>query len=202
MPIIESSPLLLLIWLMIGYAIGSVPFGMLVAKQFKLGNLRDIGSGNIGATNVLRTGNKGAAALTLLLDAAKGAAAVLLGRYFVGEDATQVAALGAFLGHCFPLWLNFKGGKGVATFIGIMLALNWAVGVVTCIAWLCGAAITRMSSVGALMAAAASTFAMVIIGQGSAVLLGGILTLFIYWTHRANIQRIRAGTESKIGQKG
>ena len=187
---------------MIGYAIGSVPFGMLVAKQFKLGNLRDIGSGNIGATNVLRTGNKGAAALTLLLDAAKGAAAVLLGRYFVGEDATQVAALGAFLGHCFPLWLNFKGGKGVATFIGIMLALNWAVGVVTCIAWLCGAAITRMSSVGALMAAAASTFAMVIIGQGSAVLLGGILTLFIYWTHRANIQRIRAGTESKIGQKG
>ena len=202
MPIIESSPLLLLIWLMIGYAIGSVPFGMLVAKQFKLGNLRDIGSGNIGATNVLRTGNKGAAALTLLLDAAKGAAAVLLGRYFVGEDATQVAALGAFFGHCFPLWLNFKGGKGVATFIGIMLALNWAVGVVTCIAWLCGAAITRMSSVGALMAAAASTFAMVIIGQGSAVLLGGILTLFIYWTHRANIQRIRAGTESKIGQKG
>lgn len=202
MPIIESSPLLLLIWLMIGYAIGSVPFGMLVAKQFKLGNLRDIGSGNIGATNVLRTGNKGAAALTLLLDAAKGAAAVLLGRYFVGEDATQVAALGAFLGHCFPLWLNFKGGKGVATFIGIMLALNWAVGIVTCIAWLCGAAITRMSSVGALTAAAASTFAMVIIGQGSAVLLGGVLTLFIYWTHRANIKRIRAGTESKIGQKG
>lgn len=202
MPVIESSPLLLLIWLMIGYAVGSVPFGLLVAKQFKLGNLRNIGSGNIGATNVLRTGNKGAAALTLLLDAAKGAAAVLLGRYFVGEDAAQIAAFGAFLGHCFPLWLNFKGGKGVATFIGIVLALNWAVGVATCIAWLCGAAITRMSSVGALMAAAASTFAMVIIGQGSAVLLGGILTLFIYWTHRANIQRIRAGTENKIGQKG
>lgn len=201
MPIIESSPLLLLIWLMIGYAIGSVPFGMLVAKQFKLGNLRDIGSGNIGATNVLRTGNKLAAALTLILDAAKGAAAVILGRYVVGEDAAQIAAFGAFLGHCFPIWLNFKGGKGVATFIGIILALNWAAGIVTCLAWLCGAAITRMSSMGALVAAASSTFAMVVIGPGSAVLLGVVLTLFIYWTHRENIKRIRAGTESKIGDK-
>jgi len=202
MPLIESSPLLLMIWLMLGYLIGSVPFGVLVAKGFNLGDLRNIGSGNIGATNVLRTGNKGAAALTLLLDGAKGAVAVLLARSLVGEDAAQIAALGAFLGHCFPIWLNFKGGKGVATFIGIMLALNLTSGLAICAAWLVGALTTRMSSMGALVAAAASTFALVLLGKGNAVLLGILLTVLVFYTHRENIKRIRAGTESKIGQKG
>lgn len=201
MPLLENTPLVLMIWLMIGYLIGSVPYGVLVARLFNLGNLRDIGSGNIGATNVLRTGNKGAAALTLLLDGAKGALAVIAARIVVGEDAAQVAALGAFLGHCFPIWLNFKGGKGVATFIGIMLALHWPSGLVVCAVWLLAALTTRMSSLGALAAAAASTFALVFLGFGTAFLLGVVLTLLIFWSHRENIKRIRAGTESKIGQK-
>ncbi|TMV10287.1 glycerol-3-phosphate 1-O-acyltransferase PlsY [Ruegeria sediminis] len=200
MPPIESSTAQLLLWALIGYGLGSVPYGMIVAKVMGLGNLRQIGSGNIGATNVLRTGNKGAAALTLLLDGAKGAVAVLLARAFAGEDAVQVAALAAFVGHCFPVWLGFKGGKGVATFLGLWLALAWPVGLACCLTWLVAAAISRMSSVGALMAAASSTIWAVLLGFGTTFILGAILTLLVYWRHSANIARIKAGTEPRIGR--
>lgn len=202
MPEIISSPLLLMLWALLGYLIGSIPFGMILARVMNLGNLRDIGSGNIGATNVLRTGNKTAAALTLLFDGGKGAVAVLLARASVGEDAAQVAAIAAMLGHCYPVWLRFKGGKGVATLLGLLLALAWPVGIGCCIAWLIGALSTRISSMGALAAAAASTFLMVLFSVGHMVLLGVALTLLIYWRHRANIKRIRTGEEPKIGQKG
>lgn len=201
MPIFESSALVLILWAVIGYGLGSIPFGLLLSRAMGLGDVRTIGSGNIGATNVLRTGSKGTAAATLLLDGAKGAVAVLLARWLAQGDAVQVAALAAMLGHCYPVWLRFKGGKGVATFLGLMLALAWPVGVGCCLAWLVGAAVTRMSSAGALVAAAASTFLMVILGAGQFLVLGAVLTLLVFWRHRANIARIRAGTEPKIGQK-
>lgn len=201
MPFIENSLTLLALWAVIGYLLGSIPFGMVIARVMNLGNLRDIGSGNIGATNVLRTGNKTAAALTLVFDAAKGAVALLLARHFVGEDAAQIAGIAAMIGHCYPVWLKFAGGKGVATFIGIMLALTWPVGIACCVAWLVGAATTRISSMGALMSAAASTFLLTFMGAPTALLMGIVLTLLIFWRHRANISRIRAGTEPKIGQK-
>ena len=136
-----------------------------------------------------------------MLDGAKGAAAVLLARAFAAEDATQLAGLMAMLGHCFPVWLSFKGGKGVATFLGIMLALAWPVGLGCCIAWLVGAALTRISSMGALVAAGLSTFLIVGLGYGTAFLLGVLLTLLIYWRHRENLKRIKAGTEPRIGKK-
>ncbi len=202
MPPFDSSLAVLILWAVIGYGLGSIPFGMIFANAMGLGNLRDIGSGNIGATNVLRTGNKKAAALTLLFDGGKGAVALLLARLFAGEDAVQIAALAAMVGHCYPVWLKFRGGKGVATFLGIMLALAWPVGIGCCIAWLIAAASTRTSSMGALGAAAASTFLMVFLGYGYALFLGILLTLLVFWRHRANIKRIRAGTEPKIGQKG
>jgi glycerol-3-phosphate acyltransferase PlsY len=201
MPAIEHSTALLALWALIGYLLGSIPFGMVLAKLMGLGNLREIGSGNIGATNVLRTGNKTAAALTLLLDGGKGAVAVLLARAHGGEDTAQIAGLMAMLGHCYPVWLGFKGGKGVATFLGIMIALSFPVGLGCCIAWLIGAFSTRISSMGALVAAAASTFLMILLGQGQALVLGILLTALIFWRHKANIARIRAGTEPKIGKK-
>jgi glycerol-3-phosphate acyltransferase PlsY len=202
MPPIDSSPAVLILWAVLGYLMGSIPFGMVLARVMGLGNLRDIGSGNIGATNVLRTGNKKAAALTLILDAAKGAVAVLLARYYAGEDAAQLAALMAMLGHCYPVWLKFKGGKGVATFLGIMLALAWPVGIGCCLAWLVSVAATRISSMGALAAASVSTILLVVLGFGYMLLLGIILTILLYVRHHANIKRIKAGTEPKIGQKG
>lgn len=198
---IENSAALLALWAVIAYAFGAVPFGLILTRAMGLGNLRAIGSGNIGATNVLRTGNKAAAALTLLLDAGKGAAAVLLARYYAGEDAAQIAALMAMIGHCYPVWLRFAGGKGVATFLGLMGALAWPLGVACCIAWLLGALVTRISSIGALVAAAASTFAMIALGHGDMLVLGAVLTLLIFWRHRANIARLRAGTEPRIGAK-
>ncbi|WP_297774630.1 glycerol-3-phosphate 1-O-acyltransferase PlsY [uncultured Roseovarius sp.] len=201
MPLIESSFGVLLLWAVIGYGLGAIPFGMVLARVMGLGNLREIGSGNIGATNVLRTGNKAAAALTLLLDGGKGAVAVLLARAFVGEDAAQVAALGAFLGHCYPVWLGFRGGKGVATFLGILLALAWPVGIASCITWLATAWLTRISSKAAIVAAALSTGWMLVFGYGSAMVLGFVLTLVLFWRHRSNIVRIKAGTEPRIGQK-
>lgn len=201
MPLTENTGMILLLWAVLGYLIGSVPFGVIVAKGMGLGNLRDIGSGNIGATNVLRTGSKPAAAATLLLDGAKGAVALLLARSLSGEDATQVAALAAMIGHCYPVWLKFQGGKGVATFLGILLAIAWPVGLATCAAWLVGAALTRMSSMGGLVAAASSSILVIVMGYGGAYLLCLALTLIVFWRHRANISRIRAGTEPKIGQK-
>lgn len=202
MPPIDTSIEMILLWALLGYIIGSIAFGMVLAQLMGLGNLRSIGSGNIGATNVLRTGNKKAAALTLLLDGAKGAVAVLLARSFAGEDAAQVAALGAMIGHCYPIWLGFRGGKGVATFLGVLLALAWPVGLACCAVWAVAAALTRISSMGALAAAASSTVFMVLFGYGEMVLLSIALTLLIFWRHRDNISRIRAGTESRIGQKG
>lgn len=201
MPPFDTPTVQLILWAAIGYGLGSVPFGMILAKLMGLGNLREIGSGNIGATNVLRTGNKRAAALTLLFDAGKGAAAVLLARAFSGEDAAQAAALTVFLGHCFPVWLRFNGGKGVATFLGLWLALAWPVGIACCLTWLVAAGITRISSMGALAAAASSTFWAVFLGHGTALFLGIVLTLLVFWRHKTNISRIKAGTEPRIGAK-
>ena len=201
MPLIENTPMILALWALIGYVLGSIPFGMVLASVMGLGNLRDIGSGSIGATNVLRTGSKPAAALTLLLDALKGVAAVLLARAFAGEDAAQLAGLMAMIGHCYPVWLRFDGGKGVATYLGLMLVLDFPVGVGCCIAWLIGAAIFRISSMGSLIAAAASSFLVVFIGTTPMLVLSILLTILIFWRHRSNIVRLRAGTEPKIGQK-
>ncbi|WP_417727176.1 glycerol-3-phosphate 1-O-acyltransferase PlsY [Roseovarius sp.] len=202
MPLIETSATFLVLWTVIGYLLGSIPFGMVLARVMGLGNLREIGSGNIGATNVLRTGNKLAAALTLLLDGGKGAVAVLLARAMAGEDAAQLAALASFVGHCYPVWLGFRGGKGVATFLGILLALAWPVGLASCATWLVTALVTRVSSKAAIMAAALSTGWMVVLGHGAGMVLAFVLSLLIFWRHRSNIARIRAGTEPRIGDKG
>ena len=201
MPEFVTSQGLLLLTAVLGYLLGSIPFGVLVTRAMGLGDLRQIGSGNIGATNVLRTGNKGAALATLLLDGGKGAVAVLLARALVGEDAAQVAGLAAFLGHLYPVWLGFKGGKGVATFIGVLLALNWLVGLAVCLTWLLGAVVTRTSSVAALVAAAASGLFVLALTDGSLLILALILTLLIYVRHAENLKRIKAGTEPKIGAK-
>lgn len=201
MPDLISSAPILLIWAAIGYLLGSIPFGMVLARVMGLGNLREIGSGNIGATNVLRTGSKKAAALTLLLDGGKASAAVLLARAFALEDAVQLAALAAFIGHCFPVWLRFRGGKGVATFLGVWLAYAWPIGLACCATWLVFAYLKRMSSMAALMMASLSSFWVMALGYPQAILLAMALTLLIFWRHRENISRIRAGTESKIGDK-
>lgn len=201
MPAIEHSGAMMLIWALLGYGLGSVPFGMILARIMGLGNLREIGSGNIGATNVLRTGNKTAAALTLVFDAGKGAAALLLARAIGGEAAAQTAGLMAMVGHCYPVWLGFRGGKGVATFLGLALALDPLVGALGCGAWLIGAFSTRISSMGALVSAASFTFVLLFTGHGAALGFGMVLTLLIFWRHRGNIARIRAGTEPRIGQK-
>ncbi|UWQ80179.1 glycerol-3-phosphate 1-O-acyltransferase PlsY [Leisingera sp. S132] len=201
MPVFESSAAVLMLWAAIGYSLGSVPFGLVVTKVFGLGNLREIGSGNIGTTNVLRTGSKAAAALTLLLDGGKGAAAVLLARFLAGEDAAQAAGLMAFLGHCFPVWLGFKGGKGVATFLGLMLALAWPVGIACCLSWLAAAAVSRISSMGALVSAASGAVWALLLGYQPVALLAAILAAVVFIRHSANIARLRAGTEPRIGQK-
>ena len=166
MPGFESGATILILWAILGYLLGSIPFGMVLARVMGLGNLRDIGSGNIGATNVLRTGSKLAAALTLILDGGKGAVAVLLARSAAGEDAAQIAGLAAMIGHCYPVWLRFAGGKGVATFLGIVLALAWPVGIGACLAWLAGALTTRISSMGALVSSAASVPLAFVLGHG------------------------------------
>lgn len=201
MPPVDSSLALLILWAFLGYLLGSVPFGIVISRLLGLGNLREIGSGNIGATNVLRTGSRPAAAATLVLDGAKGAAAVLLARALTGEDTAQLAGLMAFVGHCYPVWLGFRGGKGVATFLGLLLALAWPVGLACCLTWLVMAAASRISSLAAITAAASSTLWAVFLGHGGMFLLGVVLTLLVFWRHRENIARLRAGTEPKIGQK-
>lgn len=183
------------------YLLGSIPFGMVVAKAMGLGNLRDIGSGNIGATNVLRTGSKKAALATLVLDSGKGAVAVLIARIYLGEDAAQVAALGAFLGHLFPLYLMFKGGKGVAVFLGIMLALNFWAGLAACMVWLATALIFRMSSLSALIASASTPVWLYVFDMPAAVWLGVVLAVLVWVRHHANIGRLLKGREPKIGKK-
>ena len=201
MPAIESLYSVLLLWAILGYLAGSIPSGMILARMMNLGNLRDIGSGNIGATNVLRTGNKKAAALTLLFDAAKGAVVVLAARQFAGEDAAQIGALMAFLGHCFPVWLSFKGGKGVATYFGILLAVNWQIGLIACAIWLVVAAVSRYSSLAALVTAGWTPLIIGFITTGEMFFLSAALCLLIYIRHWPNIQRLRKGPESKIGAK-
>ncbi len=201
MPSIESSYLILGLLAVIGYLFGSVSGGMIIARLMNLGNLREIGSGNIGATNVLRTGNKKAAALTLIFDAAKGAIVVLIARAFAGEDAAQIGALAAFLGHCFPVWLGFKGGKGVATYIGILLALCWPMGLAACGIWLVVALVSRYSSLAALVAAGWTPVVMAFTGYGTSFILAIVLCLLMYVRHAENIKRLRAGTETKIGAK-
>ncbi|MDH3264468.1 MAG: glycerol-3-phosphate acyltransferase, partial [Paracoccaceae bacterium] len=166
MPMLESTVDTLWLWAGIGYLMGSIPFGIVLARVMGLGDLRKIGSGNIGATNVLRTGNKLAAGLTLLFDGGKGAAAVLLARFLAAEDAAQVAALAAFLGHVFPVWLLFRGGKGVATFLGLFLALAYPLGIALCATWLVAAYATRYSSMAALITVATLPFWTLGLGYG------------------------------------
>jgi glycerol-3-phosphate acyltransferase PlsY len=185
----------------LGYLLGSNPFGIVMARAFGLGDLRKIGSGNIGATNVLRTGNKPAAFLTLVLDAGKGGIAVLLARWLVAEDAAQVAGGAAFLGHLFPVWLGFKGGKGVATFLGTLLALSFPVGLAASLLWLLTAAISRISSLSALVAAALSPVAATFLGRPDLSLLAILLAALIFVRHDANIRRLLRGEEPRIGRK-
>ncbi|MCB1369568.1 MAG: glycerol-3-phosphate 1-O-acyltransferase PlsY [Rhodobacteraceae bacterium] len=184
---------------LLAYLLGSIPFGLVITRGLGLGDLRAIGSGNIGATNVLRTGNKSAAAATLVLDAGKGAVAVLLARHFAGETAAMVAGFAAFLGHLFPVWLRFKGGKGVATYLGIMLALAWPVGLAACGTWLATALVLRYSSLAALVATAAVPFWLALLGPSAAIPLAIALAALVWLRHRANIARLRSGSEPKIG---
>ncbi len=187
---------------LLAYLLGAVPFGIVMARLFGLGDLRQFGSGNIGATNVLRTGNKLAAALTLIMDAGKGAFAVLIARVLVGEDAAQVAGFAAFLGHCYPIYLGFSGGKGVATFLGTLWALAWPVGAAACVTWLLVAAVTRYSSLSALVAAALSPAFATVLGAPEAGALCVALAALIFVRHQENISRLMSGQETKIGQKG
>lgn len=183
------------------YLLGAVPFGLVITRALGLGDLRKIGSGNIGATNVLRTGHKGAALATLLLDSGKGAIAVLVARAMFGDAAAQVAALGAFIGHLYPVYLRFKGGKGVATFLGTLLALNPLAGLATCATWLVAALIFRISSLAALISAASAALWLSLLGQPHMTALALALAALIIWRHRANIARLIAGTEPKITRK-
>ncbi len=201
MPALTSAPLTLLVVAVLAYLLGAIPFGIVITRALGLGDLRAIGSGNIGATNVLRTGNKAAAAATLILDAAKGGVAVVIARAAVGEDAAQLAALCSFLGHLYPVWLGFRGGKGVATFLGTLLALAWPVGLAACATWAVTAAVSRISSLSALVAAGSTSLWLFVFDQGRMLILVILLTLLVYLRHGANIQRLKAGTEPKIGRK-
>ncbi|MDU8943498.1 glycerol-3-phosphate 1-O-acyltransferase PlsY [Ovoidimarina sediminis] len=199
MPALDTAPLLLALTALCAYLLGSVPFGIVITRALGLGDLRQIGSGNIGATNVLRTGHKGAAAATLLLDAGKGAIAVLIARALFADDAAQLAGGAAFLGHLFPVWLGFRGGKGVATFLGTLIALAWPVGIAACLTWLVAAGIGRISSLSALVAAVAAPVWAVMLGWPQGVALAICLAALVIYRHAANIRRILAGTEPRIG---
>ena len=200
-PLIETAAPVLALVAVAGYLLGSVPFGLVMARAFGLGDIRQIGSGNIGATNVLRTGNRLAAFLTLILDAGKGGIAVLAARSLFGEDAAQLAGFAAFLGHCFPVFLGFKGGKGVATFLGTLLALFWPAGLAACLTWAVVAGLFRISSLSALVAAASAPIWIAVLGLPQAILVSVLLAVLIFIRHRANITRLLAGEEPKIGQK-
>jgi acyl phosphate:glycerol-3-phosphate acyltransferase len=192
----------------IAYLLGSIPFGLLLTRAAGLGDIRKIGSGNIGATNVLRTGNRPLAATTLVLDALKGTVPVLIALHFWGEDAALVAGIFAFLGHCFPVWLGFKGGKGVAVMIGVLLGLCWPVGLIFCAVWLVIALTQRYSSLSALTAAITSPIFAYVAGLlgwtekgGALAAVAAVLALILIYNHRVNIQRLIAGTEPKIGSE-
>jgi acyl phosphate:glycerol-3-phosphate acyltransferase len=201
MPELDSSDLA---WhaalglLLFGYVLGSIPFGLILTRLAGLGDIRAIGSGNIGATNVLRTGRKGLAAATLSLDALKGTVAVLVAARF-GLEAALAGSLGAFLGHCFPVWLRFKGGKGVATFLGVLLGLHWPSMIITALIWIGTAAVTRYSSVSALVASAAAPVVLLLVGESEIALLVTFLAILLWFRHRANLKRLLAGEETRIG---
>ena len=182
-----------------GYLAGSIPFGILISKFLGLGDLRKVGSGNIGATNVLRTGNKFAAFLTLLLDFLKGVCTVLIIKHFFAQDAVQLSAFCALVGHCFPIWLRFRGGKGVATFLGVAIALSFVLGVICCLVWLLVALIRRMSSLASLVSSLSAPIAAIFLGQPNAFSLLSILTVIVFFRHQQNISRIIKGVEPKIG---
>ncbi|HEY8287713.1 MAG TPA: glycerol-3-phosphate 1-O-acyltransferase PlsY [Acetobacteraceae bacterium] len=185
----------------LGYLLGSIPFGMLLTRAAGLGDIRAIGSGNIGATNVLRTGRKGLAAATLLLDGLKGAAAVLIAGSILGESAALFAGFGAVIGHLFPIWLGFKGGKGVATCFGVLLAVAWPVGLLAGAIWLLVAALARRSSLAGLVSFAAAPFLALGLASSGVVKLAFILAVLVFVRHHANIRRLLAGTEPRIGQR-
>jgi glycerol-3-phosphate acyltransferase PlsY len=184
--------------LAIGYLLGSIPFGLIITKLAGHGDLREIGSGNIGATNVLRTGSKGLAALTLALDMLKGTAAVLIGARF-NQDAALLAGLGAFLGHLFPVWLGFHGGKGVATYLGVLFGLSWPSALSFCAVWIAVAVLTRYSSLSALVASATVPVLLIFMGQPRLAALSLLFTLLLYWRHADNIGRLLRGEEGRIG---
>ncbi len=190
--------------LVLGYLLGSIPFGLVLTRAAGLGDVRDIGSGNIGATNVLRTGNKGIAALTLLLDLLKGTAAVLIGHAIgalggVAILASLVAGLAAFIGHTYPVWLGFKGGKGVATYIGVLLGLNWPGALAFCSVWLLVAILSRYSSLSAIVAAIVTPIWLLTVGDYATAILAALLSVLLIYKHRANIHRLVAGEEPRIG---
>jgi len=185
----------------LGYLFGSIPFGLILTKLAGTQDLRSIGSGNIGATNVLRTGHKGLAAATLLLDMLKGTAAVVIAGAFGGPNAAMLAALGAFLGHLFPVWLKFRGGKGVAVYIGVLIGLIPQAAIVFCALWLATAVATRYSSLSALVASFVTPIFLWWFGHAALASLFAVLTVLLFYMHRENISRLRAGTEGKIGQK-
>lgn len=187
--------------LILGYMFGAIPFGLLLSRLFGLGDVRQIGSGNIGATNVLRTGNKAAAAATLILDILKGTAPVLLAYNWLGTAAALAGGFGAFLGHLYPIWLKFKGGKGVATYIGVLLGLAWPVALLFCLIWLGVALFTRYSSLSALLASLTAPILLYAWEAPAAAFLALLMTLLLYFKHRGNISRLLAGTEAKIGFK-
>ncbi len=187
--------------LALGYLLGSIPFGFIFSLASGAGDVRKIGSGATGATNVLRTGKYGAAAATLAFDAAKGAAAVLIARHYWGDMGAAIAALGAVLGHLFPVWLGFKGGKGVATSLGILLALYWPVALLSLATWGVVLAITRISSLSALVACVAAPVYMAVFGEKLFAILTLVIALLVLVMHRANVQRLLAGTEPRIGAK-
>ena len=186
----------------LGYLSGSVPFGLILTRMAGLGDVRSIGSGNIGATNVLRTGNKGLAAATLLLDALKGTVPALLGAHFLGVEGGVIAGLAAFLGHIFPVWLGFRGGKGVATYIGVLFGLDWRMGLLFLLVWIATAAVTRYSSLSALVATLVVPVVEFLVGDARIAGLAVVMTVIAWIKHRANIGRLMAGTESRIGSKG
>lgn len=198
MPEFDTSLAEILVTAVLAYLAGSIPFGLLVSRAFGLPDPRGIGSGNIGATNVLRTGSKAAALTTLLLDAAKGFVAVVAARAVAGEDAAQIAGLAAFLGHVFSVWLGFRGGKGVATLLGALAGFSTPVGLAAMAAWLGVFLVSRISSLSALVAAAFTPAVALLLGQGNLVVATLFMALVVFWSHRANIRRLIDGTEPRV----
>jgi acyl phosphate:glycerol-3-phosphate acyltransferase len=196
-----SADAFLVVAFLLGYLFGSIPFGLVLTKLAGTQDLRSIGSGNIGATNVLRTGRKGLAAATLIGDMLKGTAAVIIAGYYGGPNAAMLAALGAFLGHLYPVWLKFRGGKGVATYLGVLLGLFWPAALVFAVMWLATAYTSRYSSLAALVAAFVTPIFLWWFGHAALASLFVVLTLMLFYTHRENIARLQAGTEGRIGEK-